>query len=139
MALLYNAPRAATIKAKTNCVLWALDRECFNNIVKAAAIKRREKNEEALAKVEILKNTSSNDISRICDALQVEYYKAGDFIIRENEEGNNFYILENSTCYNCKDRGQKKLYQVNDKCYNETYDTSDYILYDYDTNTYKQC
>lgn len=38
LALLYNAPRAATILAKTDCILWALDRETFNNIVKEAAV-----------------------------------------------------------------------------------------------------
>jgi len=37
LALLYNAPRAATIKAKTASVLFSLDRDCFNNIVKEAA------------------------------------------------------------------------------------------------------
>jgi hypothetical protein len=38
LALLYNAPRAATIQAKTDVVLWALDRATFNNIVKEAAM-----------------------------------------------------------------------------------------------------
>lgn len=38
LALLYNAPRAATIVANENCTLWALDRETFNNIVKDAAM-----------------------------------------------------------------------------------------------------
>ena len=37
LALLYNAPRAATIKAKTDCFLWVLDRSTFNHIVKDAA------------------------------------------------------------------------------------------------------
>lgn len=37
LALLYNAPRAATITAKTDSTLFALDRETFNNIVKDAA------------------------------------------------------------------------------------------------------
>ena len=43
LALLYNAPRAATIKAKTDYVIWKLDRDTFNHIVKDSAAKRREK------------------------------------------------------------------------------------------------
>jgi len=41
LALLYNAPRAASIRAKTDCILWQLDRETFNAIVKDSAIKKR--------------------------------------------------------------------------------------------------
>jgi cAMP-dependent protein kinase regulator len=37
LALLYNAPRAATIIAKSDAILFSLDRECFNGIVKDAA------------------------------------------------------------------------------------------------------
>lgn len=41
LALLYNAPRAASINSKTASLLWALDRETFNHIVKDAAMKKR--------------------------------------------------------------------------------------------------
>lgn len=37
LALLYNAPRAATIKAIENSIVWKLDRDEFNHIVKDAA------------------------------------------------------------------------------------------------------
>ena len=37
LALLYNAPRAATIITKEECQLWQLDRHTFNHIVKDAA------------------------------------------------------------------------------------------------------
>jgi len=36
LALLYNAPRAATIRAKQDAILFSLDRETFNNIVKVS-------------------------------------------------------------------------------------------------------
>lgn len=54
LALLYNAPRAATIIAKTESVLFSLDRDCFNNIVKDAAAKKRESYESLLGKIELL-------------------------------------------------------------------------------------
>ena len=37
LALLYNAPRAATITALEDSVCWRLDRDTFNHIVKDAA------------------------------------------------------------------------------------------------------
>lgn len=43
LALLYNAPRAATITSTTDYIIWKLDRDTFNNIVKDAASKKREK------------------------------------------------------------------------------------------------
>ncbi len=54
LALMYNAPRAASIKADSNCVLYSLDRETFNNIVKEAVIKRREIYDEFLQSIKLL-------------------------------------------------------------------------------------
>jgi len=54
LALLYNAPRAATITSKSDYVCWKLDRDTFNNIVKDAAAKKREKYDAFLQNVEIL-------------------------------------------------------------------------------------
>jgi cAMP-dependent protein kinase regulator len=36
LALLYNAPRAATIVCKTDAHLWSLERGAFNAIIKTA-------------------------------------------------------------------------------------------------------
>lgn len=55
LALLYNVPRAATIKSKTDSILFGLDRQTFNHIVKDSAAKKRQKYEEFLSKVDILK------------------------------------------------------------------------------------
>lgn len=70
LALLYNAPRAASIRAKTDCLLWSLDRECFNIIVKDAARKKREKFEDTLNKVKILEELDPYEKSRLGDGVQ---------------------------------------------------------------------
>jgi len=54
LALLYNAPRAASISALEASVLYSLDRKTFNHIVKESAVKNRERFEEFLNKVEVL-------------------------------------------------------------------------------------
>lgn len=56
LALLYNAPRAATIVADTDAVLWSLDRNTFTHIVKDAASRKREKYEVFLSQVPVLQN-----------------------------------------------------------------------------------
>ena len=53
LSLLYNAPRAATITANEKCLLWRLDRETFNHIVKEAASRKREKYEQFLTMVPV--------------------------------------------------------------------------------------
>jgi len=53
VALMYNRPRTATIKAKTECKLWAMDRNTFRRILMSDSIKRRALYESFLAKVPI--------------------------------------------------------------------------------------
>ena len=99
LALLYNAPRAATITAESDEVItWVLDRETFNHIVKEAAQKKREKYENFLKNVEILSTIEPYELMQISDALKTATFKKGDFIIKEGEMGDVFYILEEGEC-----------------------------------------
>jgi len=93
LALLYNAPRAATVRAKTDSVMWSLDRETFNSIVKDAAMKKREKYEAVLKNVEILQTIDPYELSQIADAVKVEKFDKDQVIIRQGEEGDKFYIV----------------------------------------------
>ena len=93
LALLYNAPRAATIKAKTESVVWRLDRDTFNNIVKDAAAKKREKYENFLQSVKILSSMDPYERSKIADALNEHKFKEGEYVIKEGEIGDKFFII----------------------------------------------
>ena len=99
LALLYNAPRAASIKAVSDEIItWVLDRETFNNIVKDAAQKKREKYENFLKNVEILSTIDPYELMQISDAIKSATYQKDDYIIREGEMGDIFYILEEGQC-----------------------------------------
>jgi len=97
LALLYNAPRAASIRSKTSCVLWSLDRETFNNIVKQANAGKMNKYMSFLKSVEILCTLDEYELSQICDSLKICSYKKNDYVMREGEAGDIFYIIEEGT------------------------------------------
>lgn len=83
LALLYNAPRAATIIAKSDSITFALDRECFNHIVKDAAAKKREKYEQFLTTIELLDQMDPYERSKIADALKPLKVKSGEMVVKE--------------------------------------------------------
>lgn len=95
LALLYNCPRAASVVAtKDKNILWQLDRETFNHIVRDSAQKRRERFEDFLKKVVILDTLETYERLQMCDALQSETIPAGTNIVQQGEPGDKFYILE---------------------------------------------
>ena len=75
LALLYNAPRAATITAKTASTLWQLDRDTFNHIVKDAAQNKRDRYEDFLSSVPILQSMDHYERSKIADAIKEQTYQ----------------------------------------------------------------
>jgi len=93
LALLYNAPRAATIRAKCNSILWALDRETFNNIVKEAAIKKRDKYVNFLNNVEILKTMDKYELGLISDAVKIKKFNKDEVIIKQFDKGDEFFLI----------------------------------------------
>lgn len=108
LALLYNAPRAATIIAAEDSVCYSLDRDCFNNIVKDSTVKRRERFEEFVSKIEILQELDSYERGKITDVLTTGKYQDGDKVITEGEVGNKFYFIEEGNAKAIKD-GQTVL------------------------------
>jgi cAMP-dependent protein kinase regulator len=84
---LYNVPRAASIQAKTDSTLFALDRECFNHIVKDAAAKKRAKYEEFLTKVPLLETLDPYERLTLADGLRNLQFKKGDHVIKEVSTG----------------------------------------------------
>lgn len=97
LAIMYNAPRAATCRASTDAKLWALDRVSFKVIVVAAAMIKRETYQGFLEKVPILSSLNPGEIQTLADSLSEEKYNEGDTICTQGEEGNFFYIVKDGS------------------------------------------
>jgi glutaminase len=81
LALLYNKPRAATIRASTAGRLWVLDRRIFRKIL----VKTTQYKEvmATLKRVGVLQALSKTDLQRAADLLKEVVYEDGETIARQ--------------------------------------------------------
>ncbi|KAL9078569.1 MAG: hypothetical protein Q9157_002527 [Trypethelium eluteriae] len=94
LALMYNAPRAATVVSQEPSTLWALDRITFRRILMDSAFARRRMYENFLEEVPLLASLTPYERSKIADALETHKYPPGSTIIKEGDAGESFFILE---------------------------------------------
>jgi len=102
LALMYGSPRAATIRAKSDCVLWCLDSQQFKGITRSHKQKREEIIVETIRKVKIGGSVlgdvlNHDDIDAMALATESDSFEKGTVIIRQGESGDAFYIIESGT------------------------------------------
>lgn len=94
LALMYNCPRAATVKAKTDVSLWAMDRLTFRQVLMDTTASKRQRYEQFLEGISLLSSLDRYERAKVSDALVERVYEDGEYIIKQGERGDNFYILE---------------------------------------------
>ena len=95
LALLYQAPRAATCIAKTMCGLFRLDQETFKRTMAQQVRESQADVMGILKSVPYFKDLGEKYINRIASHLRVINYKSGDFLVsREEDTPRRFYILK---------------------------------------------
>ena len=102
LALLYNAPRAATIFSDDDSTLYGLDRQTFNHIVKDAAIRKKDKYEAFLKKVSLLSTMDDYERAQVSEAFKEEKYKTNELIIKEGDAGDKLYFIMEGECFATK-------------------------------------
>ncbi|XP_013858163.1 cGMP-dependent protein kinase 2 [Austrofundulus limnaeus] len=93
LAILYNCKRTATVKAVSESHIWTLDRQTFQSIMMRTTQARNEEYFSFLRSVSLLQELPEEKLARIVDCLEVDYFEKGEYIIREGEEGDTFFII----------------------------------------------
>eukprot|EP00127_Corallochytrium_limacisporum_P001650 Clim_evm3s75 gene=Clim_evmTU3s75 len=94
LALMYNTARQATVTATEPSKCWAMDRHTFRTIILGAAYQKRKEYEGFLADVPLLSTLSSQERSKIADAMEPARFPAGSTIVeQDNMGGKDFYII----------------------------------------------
>ena len=111
LALLYNAPRAATcVAVEGGAGLWRVDQATFRKLLAAHTIQNDNQTKVVLRKVPFISDLDDEFIHRIADALTTVYYDAGERIFERGSEGSVFYVIrEGKVEYEHRKRGIKVL------------------------------
>lgn len=97
LALMYNLPRAATIRAVTSGALWAMDRQTFRRILLKSACRKRKMYESLLESVPMLKTLEKYERMNLADALVPRVYAPGERIIMQGDSADGMFFLEDGT------------------------------------------
>ena len=71
LALLYNAPRSASIKSVGKCELWGIDRITFKKVVQQLAVAEFEDNRKYLDKIEFFNRFDEEQKDKIAGVMSL--------------------------------------------------------------------
>jgi len=98
LALMYAAPRAATVVAATQAEMWALGQEPFKMLLMQSSQQQYALYEGWLSQVDIFKALNQFELAKLSELLDSKLYSEGEVIIKQGEVGDCFYLLEDGEC-----------------------------------------
>ncbi len=109
LALIYNSPRAASVVAQGDCILWALELSVFRTVLAKTSSNRVSERCEFLKKCPFLDSLNNEQITKLAGALEESTYNEGEFIVRQGGTGTDFFIIEEGIvkCTQVKSSGRE--------------------------------
>jgi len=97
LALLYNCPRAATVRATSAGTVWGLDRLTFRHTLASQDHEQKSNVTASLRSVPLLAELTTSQLNKIADAVQPVHFAPTERIIMKGEPGSIFYIIREGT------------------------------------------
>lgn len=98
LAMFYSTPRKLSVIAAEHCVVGRLWRSLYQNVIVRHQMSLREKREECLKEVRMLETLSPEQIAQLADTLELRTYREGQAVIRQGEQGDEFFIVMSGEC-----------------------------------------
>jgi serine/threonine protein phosphatase PrpC/CRP-like cAMP-binding protein len=99
LALMYSAPRAASIIAQTDGHLWALHRYAFRKVL--AQQDGRKELTSVLKKIDAFKSYNSEFLKDVAASMVEVTFGRGEIIVEQGKQGNSMFIIQKGSCGKC--------------------------------------
>ncbi|KAI8103635.1 hypothetical protein M9435_004970 [Picochlorum sp. BPE23] len=97
LALLYDAPRSATVTATSSGKLWKMERHVYQAIKHAHSKQIEVRKSDAIQSIPLLRSLPLEQKSLLCEAMVLEEFMEGDFIVTQGDVGSMFYMIDEGT------------------------------------------
>jgi cAMP-dependent protein kinase regulator len=103
LALLYDAPRAATCTASTEVQLWKVDQTTFRHLIARNAKGEQSDITSLVSKIPLLQDMDGALVSKFAQVLTTVKFSEGELIVKKGDVGEVFYIVN---------EGQVKVHDI---------------------------
>lgn len=94
LALFFAAPRAASVFADTDCILYRLDQVNFRLVVQHEGNKQDEQRIAIVKQVPVLKDLDEASIAKLVSAMTLTTFQQGDVLFRKGDPMSDFFIVQ---------------------------------------------
>jgi len=98
MTMLWGVRRTKSVYASKACKLAKLKRDTYNFLVTRGQMLARTQREEILRRVAVFETLSQEHVAQIADALIKRTFEQGERIVKQGEEGKEFYVVLTGEC-----------------------------------------
>jgi len=98
LALLYDAPRNATIRAASDVKVYVMERNAFRYVTVTAHQQEDDQTFSFLRSVKLLQPLLANEITKIGMALTTCTFEANECIFKQDDSPDKFYIVKEGFC-----------------------------------------
>jgi cAMP-dependent protein kinase regulator len=94
LALLYKSPRAATVKAKGQCVTFRVNQKAFRSVLQKKNMQSAEQKLDLLKKVAFLKDMEVYDLQKLSSAMTPVNFEPNDVLVKKGDAGDAFFLIQ---------------------------------------------
>lgn len=93
LALLYSAPRSATVQAAEDSQVWVIDRNNFKNVFMKGTDDKIEEYVKWMRQCKLLYPLTRDQMLAVANAMVEVQFQKGEVVMKQGEPGTTFYVM----------------------------------------------